>query len=279
MIVSSKDLFQVARKKHFALPSANFIDQNSAVAYIEAAEELGVPLILSFAEVHQTYLPLDDAFMIGKYYAQKAKVPVVLHLDHGTKKDVIFKAVDFGFSSVMIDASFRPFDENVRRTSEIVQYAHAKGVVVEAEIGHVGDGNEYVDSTNSNNIYTTAEEARKFSELTGVDSLAISIGTAHGAYKGTPKIDFGRLAEISKAIDTPLVLHGGSSSGDDNLRRCAVGGISKINLYTDLVAAGYKGALAGETKDYFDITGAMRVAMKACLKHYFGVFETAKYNG
>lgn len=277
MIVTSKELFERSREKNFALPSANYVDQLSASAHVEVAEELGLPLILAFAQAHQQFCPYDDAITIGKYYAQKAKVPVVLHLDHGTDRDFIFKAVDTGFKSVMIDASFESFDENVRRTKEIVDYAHTKGVVVEAEIGHVGGGDEYENQTDSNNIYTTVEDAKKFCELTNVDSLAISIGTAHGTYKGTPTIDFGRLAEIRNAIDVPLVLHGGSSSGDENLNRCAVGGISKINIYTDFTIAAYNAVQETKGKTYFEIRQAMKDGMKKCLKHYYEVFETYKY--
>lgn len=277
MIVTSKELFQNARENNYAIPSANYVDQLSAAAYIEAAEEMNLPLILAFAQAHQQFLSYDEAIAIGKYYAEKAKVPVVLHLDHGTDKDFIFKAIDAGFKSVMIDASFEDFDENVRRTKEIVEYAHAKGVVVEAEIGHVGGGDEYENMTDSNNIYTTVEEAGKFAELTNIDSLAISIGTAHGAYKGTPIIDFERLAEIRNSVDVPLVLHGGSSSGDENLNKCATGGISKINIYTDFTIAALKAAQEVEAETYFDVREAMRNGMKDCLKHYYNVFETTKY--
>ncbi|NLG92485.1 MAG: class II fructose-bisphosphate aldolase [Clostridiales bacterium] len=277
MIITSKELYQIAREKNFAFPAPNYVDQLSASAHVACAEKLGLPLILAFAEVHKEYLPLDDAFAIGKYYAEKAKVPVVLHLDHGTTKEVIFKAVDYGFKSVMIDASAESFEENVRRTSEIVKYAHKNGAVVEAEIGHVGEGTEYLNRKDCNNIYTTVEEAKKFAELTEVDSLAISIGTAHGAYKGTPVIDFDRLKEILNAIDTPLVLHGGSSSCDENLKKCATGCISKINIYTDLIVAGYKKVMSAEKTNYYDITTAIKEGMMECLEHYYDVFETMKY--
>lgn len=195
MIVTSKELYKIAQEKNFAIPAANYIDALSAAAHIEVAEKLNLPLVLEFAEAHETLLPFEDGLEIGKYYAEKAKVPVVLHLDHGTTKEKIFQAIDFGFRSVMIDASSYSFEENVKRTKEIVDYAHLRGIVVEAEIGHVGEGEEYDDQESNNNIYTTAAEAKAFVEATGVDSLAISIGTAHGSYKAaaTPVIDFDRL--------------------------------------------------------------------------------------
>lgn len=277
MIITSKELYKLARAKNFAFPASNFFDQLSASAYVETAEELDLPLILSFAQVHQSYLPFDDAIAIGKYYAGKAKVPVVLHLDHGTDKEFIFKAIDSGFTSVMIDASFESLEENIRRTKEIVKYAHLRGVTVEAEIGHVGEGSQYEGKDSSNNIYTTVEEAKTFVENTEVDSLAVSIGTAHGAYKGTPVIDFQRLGELRAAIDTPLVLHGGSSSGDENLHKCATGGISKINIYTDFVLAAYNKLKSRECGDYYAVRQAMKDGMKECLKHYYELFDTEKY--
>ncbi|MDO5146919.1 MAG: class II fructose-bisphosphate aldolase [Eubacteriales bacterium] len=277
MIVSSKEIYKLARERNFAVPGTNFVDALSAASHVETAEKCNLPTILSFAQSHQCYLPWEDAFAIGKYYANKSKAPVVLHLDHGTDKEFIFKAVDAGFSSVMIDASSKSFEDNVRLTSEIVKYAHLRGVVVEAEIGHVGEGNEYQDQKDNNNIYTTVEEAKKFVELTEVDSLAISIGTAHGAYKGTPVINFDRLTEIRNSVEVPLVLHGGSSSGDDNLHRCAVGGISKINIYTDFVQAAYKKVQESEKKDYFAVRDAMKQGMGECLEHYYNIFETKKY--
>lgn len=279
MLVSSKELYKLARERNFAIPGTNFVDALSAASHVETAERLNLPAVLSFAQSHQCYLPWEDAFALGKYYAEKSKAPIVLHLDHGRDKDFIFKAIDAGFSSVMIDASAEAFEENVRLTSEIVKYAHLRGVVVEAEIGHVGEGTEYEDQEENDNIYTTVEEAKKFAELTEVDSLAISIGTAHGAYKGTPVINFERLSEIRNAIEVPLVLHGGSSSGDDNLHRCAVGGISKINIYTDFVQAAYKKAMECEKKDYYDIREAMKQGMGECLEHYYNIFETKKYLG
>ncbi|QCX34057.1 class II fructose-bisphosphate aldolase [Caloramator sp. E03] len=277
MIVSSKELYKVTRKKNFAIPAPNYVDQVSIKAYIEVAEKLNLPIILAYAEVHKKFLTFDEAIYLGKYYAEKAKIPAVLHLDHGTTKELIIRAIDEGFKSVMIDASMDSFEDNVKKTREIVEYAHLRGVVVEAEIGHVGGGEDYKSKDNSNSIYTTVEEAKKFVELTEVDSLAISIGTAHGTYKGKPVIDFKRLMEIRNAIDTPLVLHGGSSTGDDNLRRCATEGISKINIYTDLVTAAFNKTKNTKYNDYYELRNAQIEGMKECLEHYYDVFQTKKF--
>ncbi|WP_455543584.1 class II fructose-bisphosphate aldolase [Intestinibacter sp.] len=280
MIVTSKELYKIAQEKNFAIPAANYVDSLSAAAHVEVAEKLGLPLILAFAEAHESYFPFEDGLLIGKFYAENAKVPVVLHLDHGVNKERIFQAIDYGFRSVMIDASSESFEENVRITKEIVEYAHLRGVVVEAEIGHVGQGDEYDDKDSNDNIYTTVEEAKAFVEATGVDSLAISIGTAHGSYKSaaTPIIDFDRLREIDAAIDTPLVLHGGSSSGDENLNKCATNGINKVNIHTDLYKSAFKKAKESDCKDYFEEKEAMKQGMQECLEHYYEVFETKKFN-
>jgi len=277
LLVSSKELFKVARKYNFAIPAPNFVDQNSIKAYIEVAEKLNLPIILAYAEAHEDFLSFDEAIYLGRYYGEKAKIPAVLHFDHGTKKELIMQAIDNGFNSVMIDASMDSFEDNVRKTKEIVKYAHLRGVVVEAEIGHVGNSENYRNNDNSDIIYTTVEDAKRFVELTDVDSLAISIGTAHGHYKGKPVIDFNRLREIRNAVDIPLVLHGGSSSGDDNLKRCATEGISKINIYTDLVTAACDKVKNTQFNDYYELLCAQREGMKECLEHYYDVFETDKY--
>lgn len=275
MLVTSKEMFEKAREGGYAIPAPNFIDLESLRWHVETAEKLNMPLILPLAEAHiGENITLEDAALVGKEYAAAAKVPVALHLDHGTDPAIIKRAVDLGFTSVMIDASMESFEENVRRTKEIIAYAHARGAVVEAEIGHVGAGENYENHDESDSQYTTVEEARRFVEETGVDSLAISIGTAHGMYKGIPEINFDRLKEIAAAIDTPLVLHGGSSSGDENLNKCAVNGISKINIFSDLLAAAMKTLEDNPPKTYFDVKALSKQGMQDCLEHYYAVFAT-----
>lgn len=275
MLVTSKELFKKAQEGKFAIPAPNFIDLESLRWHVETAERHNLPLILALAEAHiGENITLEDAALVGKKYAEEAKVPVVLHLDHGTTPEVIKKAIDLGFSSVMIDASQDTFEENVRKTKEIIDYAHPKGVVVEAEIGHVGAGENYENHETSDSQYTTVEEAKKFAEETGVDSLAISIGTAHGMYKGIPEINFERLKEIAAAVDTPLVLHGGSSSGDENLNRCAINGITKINIFSDLLVAAKEEIDNNKPENYLDVKALSKQGMQKCLEHYYSVFET-----
>lgn len=274
MLVNSKELFKKAQQGHYAIPSANVLDMESIKYHVGVAQELGLPLIVGVAEAHLgDNLTLEDAALVGKKYADAASVPVVLHLDHGMSVETCKKAIDLGFTSVMIDASMKSFEENVAITKEVVEYAKAKDVSVEAEIGHVASN---FDENDTDALYTTAEEAKKFCEESGCDSLAISIGTAHGVYKAKaiPEISFDRLAEIHAATDVPLVLHGGSGSGDDNLNRCAKEGISKVNIYTDLYLAAMASADESKAKDYLSLRAAIKAGIQNCLKHYYSVFET-----
>ena len=274
MLVNSKELFKKAQQGHYAIPSANVLDMESIKYHVGVAQELGLPLIVGVAEAHLgDNLTLEDAALVGKKYADAASVPVVLHLDHGMSVETCKKAIDLGFTSVMIDASMKNFEEYVAITKEVVEYAKAKDVSVEAEIGHVASN---FDENDTDALYTTAEEAKKFCEESGCDSLAISIGTAHGVYKAKaiPEISFDRLAEIHAATDVPLVLHGGSGSGDDNLNRCAKEGISKVNIYTDLYLAAMASADESKAKDYLSLRAAIKAGIQSCLKHYYSVFET-----
>ena len=277
MIISSKELLKTAKEEHFAVPSANFVDQLSARAHIEVAEELNLPLILSFAQVHTAYQTLEEATEIGKYFAKKAKVPVVLHLDHGVDFGFIQKAVNLGFTSVMIDASSESLENNIKITKEVVDFAHAHDVCVEAEIGHVGTGISVDSLSEAKSIYTSVKEAVTLTKETNLDSLAVSIGTSHGSYKGTPVLNFTRLKELAENVEVPLVLHGGSSSGDENLERCALGGIAKINIYTDFILDAYKNLQEkgiDTARDYFGLKEILKNGMKNTLARYYKVFHT-----
>ena len=275
MLVTTKKMFENAKKNNYAVPAPDFWDNNSCRDFVEVAAETKKPIVLSYAQVHSTMLSLEEAYLIGKYYADKVDVDIALHLDHGQDVETCKKAVDLGFSSVMIDASSESFEVNVARTKEVVDYAHGKGVVVEAELGHVGTGETYA-SDNNDSIYTEVEAAKKFVELTGVDSLAVSIGTAHGRYKGTPVIDFDRLHELSKEVSIPLVLHGGSGSGEKNLERCATEGITKINVFTDFTIAAYDSIKDNEYTDWFKLLKDSDQGIKNKLKYYMDVFHTGE---
>ena len=275
MLVNSKEVLLEAKKGGYAVPAPDFIDLDSARAYCKTAEKLKKPVILSFAQAHSEVISLHEAALIGKFMAEEVSVPVVLHLDHGTDIAFIKEAIELGFTSVMIDASMMDFDTNVKMTKEVVEYAHARNVTVEAEIGHVGSGENYENHDNSDSIYTTKEEAKRFVELTDVDSLAVSIGTAHGIYKGgKPALSFDTLHEIRDEVGVPLVLHGGSGTGDDNLKRCAKEGISKINVFTDFLVSAMNQIDIDKPKDYLALKVSSNKGMMNTLEHYYGVFET-----
>ncbi|MHA6646813.1 class II fructose-bisphosphate aldolase [Aerococcus urinae] len=277
MKVGSKELLLDAKKKNYAIPAPNFIDLDSGRAYVEVAEKRDLPVILSYAQKHIDIMSLEEAALIGNFLAEKANVPVVLHLDHGFDKDFIFKAIDLGFSAAMIDASEASFDDNVKITKEVVDYAHKYNVPVEAELGHVGANDLSEARALTDSVYTEAKDVVRFVEATGVDSLAVSIGTAHGVYSGTPEINFDRLEEINQATDIPLVLHGGSSSGDENLKKCAQKGVAKINVYTDFIVAAYEAIKKEKLAGYVELKKTADQGMKEVLDHYYDVFETDRY--
>ncbi|MGO1492473.1 MAG: class II fructose-bisphosphate aldolase [Ruoffia tabacinasalis] len=274
MLINSKKVFEQAKKKGFAIPATNFIDLDSARAYVEIAEERGLPLLLAFAQSHKDIISLEEAAVIGKFFAENAKVPIILHLDHGADPEYIYKAIELGFKSVMIDASEESFEKNVEVSKQVVDFAHKYDVTVEAELGHVG-ANDTSESDNlTESIYTEVKDVIKFVDETGVDSLAVSIGTAHGVYKGEPKLSFDRLEEIREMSDIPLVLHGGSSTGDENLNRCATSGIVKINIYSDFINGAYNAIKDSDASNYIEMKNTANTKMKEILNHYYDVFNT-----
>ena len=214
---------------------------------IETAEELGTPVIVMLHPGMMKYITAELFAKITKTLAKKAKIPVGLHLDHCDSFDTILGVIKAGFTSVMIDGSRLPYEENVRATCEVMKAAHALGADVEAELGKVGIAANKSDFKNED-MYTTPEQAADFIDRTKVDSLAIAIGNAHGYYVETPKLDMNRLKEINKAVDTPLVLHGGTGIPDDQLKQAFKLGISKLNLATEYFALFYS-----TTKDYQQI--------------------------
>ncbi len=279
MLVTTKEMFERSRERRYAIVAPDFWDSNSCRTYVETAEELGVPVILSFAQAHSEMLSIEEALAMAKFYGEKASVPVAIHLDHGLDVETVKRAVDLGYTSVMIDASAQPYEVNVARTKEVCEYAHAHGVVVEAELGHVGSG-DVITSENAEalkddkNIYTEVEMAKNFVNETCVDSLAVSIGTSHGLYKGTPVIDFDRLHELRDALPIPLVLHGGSGSGDENLERCAKEGISKINVFTDFTVAAINATKDEDYINWYKLLKDANAAISEKLKFYFRLFHT-----
>ncbi|WP_339030682.1 class II fructose-bisphosphate aldolase [Spiroplasma endosymbiont of Cantharis nigra] len=244
MKTSLKTELLKAQKLGYALPAFNFDNLEMMKAIIEAAEEENSPVILMVTESAAKYMGLDYVFALALTACNKAKVPIVLHWDHGFDITLIKKAIDAGFSSVMLDSSLKPFDENVKETLDVVNYARTKGVEVESEIGHVGGKED--DRNSKSNGYSDINQAIEFNNLTKVDALAIAIGTSHGLFKGEIKLQFDLLKEIASKIKTPLVLHGSSQVPLKDLQKAIKLGITKINIGTDL-----KIACADGLKQYF----------------------------
>lgn len=246
MLVNLNELLKKAQKEKYAVGLFNTTDSDMLQAVIEAAEESCSPVILGTAEVLLPYgeLNLIAPSMIAA--AKRASVPVVVHYDHGLTFERCMEALKLGFSSVMFDGSSKPYDQNVAETAEMVKIAHAFGATVEGEIGHVGEA-----ANNDNfvtDMYTTVEEARAYLEATGVDALAVAIGSAHGVYKKKPMLNIDRLKEIRRAVDVPLVLHGGSGLSDDDFKNTVREGIAKVNVFTDLCLAGERAMFDGISK-------------------------------
>ena len=280
MLVNMKGMLDAANRDGYAVMAVNSVNMEMARAVVEAANEMRSPIILQMGRSQMARLahPQDILPMIIPM-AERADVPVCLNLDHGPDYETEISAVHYGFTNLMIDASSLPFEENVRRTRVIVDLAHAKGISVEAELGHVGqaaDGNG-----RTADMFTNVAQAVEFVERTGVDALAVAIGTAHGKYPDgyVPKLDFERLAELKAALRMPLVLHGGSGSGAENIRRAVAGGINKINVCTDAFHAAetaMKAKWAAEPQtDYLNIMTVAEAAIKAFVKDYIAMIGSA----
>ncbi len=275
MIVNLNDVLKKAQEGHYAVGLFNTTDTDMAEAVIAAAEEMNSPVVIGTAEI---LLPFGELKLIApslRALAERAKVPVVLHYDHGLTFDRCIEALKLGFSSIMFDGSLGESDKNIEETREIVKIAHSFGASVEGEIGHVGnavDGDGVEDD-----MYTTPEEAVNFVNDTGVDALAVAIGTAHGVYKTKPKLDLERLKEIRNACDTPLVLHGGSGLSDDDFRNSIRDGIAKVNIFTDLCVAGVKAMEEGlkENKGYLEIRNMKVEEIKKCVINKIKLFGSA----
>ncbi len=257
MLTTLNEILGKAKREGYGVAAPDAYSSSSVMACFKAAENLKAPLIVSCLGTTN----MEETGENVKFYARKYPDAVVtLHLDHGGPFEEIMRALRSGYTSVMIDRSKLPFEENVREVREVVRIAHAMGVSVEAELGHVGTGTEY-DKTRDSGL-THKEEARRFVEETGVDALAVAVGTSHGVYKGTPKLEFELLREIASLVTVPLVLHGGSGTGDENLKKCIACGIQKINLFTDMAnPAGEAMALymRGESSEEPDISAALEM--------------------
>ena len=242
MLVTMNDVLLPAKKGGYGVGFFNAVNLEMARAVIEAAEEMNAPVMIGSAEVLLTVTNLERVAEYLIPMAQKAKVPVVVHYDHGLTFEGCIRALQAGFTSVMYGCSVCAYEENKKRLAEMVKICHAMGVMVEGELGHVGDNEGAGKLANPSDFYTDPDMAADFVSDTGVDALAVAVGNAHGAYKFPPKLDFDRISTISSRTGLPLVLHGGSGLADDDFRTAVKRGICKVNIFTDLERAGKEGA-------------------------------------
>lgn len=237
MLVSMKEITGRAYRDNYCVMAPNFNNEMEARVAIEVAEEMQCPIILDFVYgCHPDIIALGEA---ATRMAREASVPVCINQDHGGCLAHNMAAIRAGFTGIMVDRSTLPLEENIRQVREVAEICHALGIGVEGELGHVGANDETIEDQS---LFTDPLQAKRYVEETGIDQLAISIGTAHGTYKVAPHLRFDVLEEIKKAVKVPLVLHGSSGTGDDQLRKCCEMGINKMNVYTDLLTASIKAA-------------------------------------
>lgn len=242
MLVTMKEMLEDAKRRKYAIPAFDISNYEMMKAVLETCEEERSPALLMALGVDLQGRNMQLLSSMVKSASEFFDIPICLHLDHATDFDFIKKAIDAGFSSVMYDGSVLDFDKNAKNTAEVVSYAHKKGLTVEAELGHVGNASvgsisETGTDTDPGESLTLPEEVSKFVDITKVDALAVAIGTAHGVYQKTPTIRIDRLDEITAVCDTPLVLHGGSGTPVDQMKNAIAHGITKINIYSDILFA------------------------------------------
>lgn len=241
MLVNMNDILIKAKEGGYGVGFFNAVNIEMARAIIETAEELNSPVMIGTAEI---LLPTTELSLVADYLipmAKQAKVPVCVHYDHGLTYNRCMEAINLGFTSIMYDCSTDDYEENIRKVAEMVKICHAKNITVEGELGHVGDNEGGGKLLNPSDYFTDPEKAKDYILRTGVDSLAIAVGNAHGDYAFPPKLDFERISTISNITGIPLVLHGGSGLADEDFRIAVKRGICKINIFTDIDKAGKKG--------------------------------------
>jgi ketose-bisphosphate aldolase len=282
MRVSLAQILTDAARGGYAVIAPDFTSLSTAKAMIEAAENVNAPLILSYSTLFKPIMEVrgyDRFIAILRDEIEAASVPICLHLDHTGSLEDIREAVEVGFCSVMIDASTQPWEVNLEKTLRAVEIAHPRGVSVESELGQIMVGEGYYKQDKVEELFTDPEKAREFVELTGIDALAISIGNVHGAYQGKPKIDFERLDKINHLVSIPLVLHGSSGIGEENLVKAINLGIRKINLYSEVIHSVHTELLAALENDFgnpLKVCQARERGIKEILTRYIRFSGSAK---
>jgi len=279
MLVNFNEMLMNAKKEKYAVPHFNINNLEWTKYILEKCNELQIPVILGVSEGAAKYMGGYNAIVgmvRGLIKDLNITIPVCLHVDHGSSKETCMKAIDAGFTSVMIDASRHELEENIRITKEVVEYAHARGVSVEAEVGHIGGTEDNITSSSTN---ATLEDCLTLYENTHIDSLAPALGSVHGFYKGEPNLDFATMQIINENLPIPLVLHGGTGIPDDKIKKAIDCGISKININTDLQAVWSKAVRnkLEEDQQVYDprkIIGSGESAMKNRIAEIVTLFGT-----
>lgn len=269
MLMNMKDLLTVAQKNHFAVPAFNIGSDQLLKAVMKTVKELKSPVILEMSPDEFNFVGYAQ-IQAMLYEAAHTDVPVCIHLDHGDSYETVVRAIQAGMTSVMIDASKLPYEENVAITKKVVETAHIANVSVESELGTIGTTGNSIEGGTEGVIYTVPEEAKQFIEDTGIDTFACAIGTAHGIYPKDmkPKLRIDILKDITDQVSVPLVLHGGSSNKDEEIAEAVKNGICKINISSDIKVAFYKQArkTLNENPGYREPLEIYPAAMEACGK-------------
>lgn len=270
-LVSSLELIKKAREQKKAIAAFNIHNLETIQAAIEGAYELNAPVIIQTTPGTLRHAGIESVASIVKALAKKYDIPVALHMDHCPSYDTIVSCIQNGYTSVMIDGAHHDYDENVALVKSVVKMAHAVGVQVEGEIGKIGGVEDDMFVNEADASFTVPAEAKKFVEDTGIDTLAVAIGTAHGMYKGEPNLDFDRIEEIDGLVDVPLVLHGASGVPDEQVKRSIELGMAKVNIATELknpMVAAIREVIANpEENDPRNYMGAAKKAVKEVVKN------------
>ncbi len=278
MLVNLKEVLDIGRSKGIGVPAINTPNLETILAAIRVAEEKNMPLILAHAQMHENVIHIEEIGPVMLYFAKVAKVPVCVHLDHGESFEFCKKAIDLGFTGVMIDASLLPYEENIKVTKQVVEYAHSHNVGVEAELGALPNRESGgVIEGDPTKLYTDPKMVTDFVNKTNVDALAIAFGTAHGIYKVKPVLSIDIVKKCKKATNIPLVMHGGSGLEHKDYIDAIDAGIVKINYYTYMSYQGYAAAKELIEKEptgfYHDICTVATKAEQAKLEDIFSVFN------
>ncbi|ATW26000.1 class II fructose-1,6-bisphosphate aldolase [Candidatus Formimonas warabiya] len=279
-LVPVKDLLEKAEREGYAVGAFNCNNMEIIQAIVDAAEAEKSPVIIQASQGAIKYAGLAYIVALAKIAADQATVPIALHLDHGTSFAQVMQCIRYGFSSVMMDGSKLPLDQNIEITKRVLEVARAVGVSVEAELGKIGGTEDDITVHEREALFTDPEEARIFAEATGVDALAIAIGTAHGQYKGEPKLDFPRLEKIKSLVKIPIVLHGSSGVPDEAIREAIRLGVRKVNIDTNIREAFVKGVREVIAQDPGEIDprkvlGPAKKAMTAVIREKIRLFGSA----